>query len=60
VARALSHCRRTSTQEVGLLGMLLIVLGKAMETNATSRTPISGEVDLPTRLEQTTVMEELD
>jgi hypothetical protein len=40
--------------------MLLVVVGKAMETNATSRTPISGEVDLPTRLEQTTVMEELD
>jgi hypothetical protein len=37
--------------------MALTVVAKATETNATTRTPAIGEVDPPTRLDQTKVEE---
>jgi hypothetical protein len=47
-----------STLEVGLMGMALVVVVKAVAANATSRSSIIREVDPPTRLDQTTTMEE--
>jgi hypothetical protein len=47
-------------QEVVSPGMPLGVAGKAMETNAMSRTTTSGKVDRTTGLEETPTKEDLD
>jgi hypothetical protein len=38
--------------------MLLAMVGKVVVTSETSKTPTSEGVDLPTRLEQTTILVE--